>query len=422
MLEREFSVLAASKPQQLARVGLIEGSIGDHVDGDFGLVSHVRVLIRCSAALWLLLACGRSHDAQVLGGGPPASDERAAARPRVLAGSGGARVRETSGGSTTMGGSTSTGGGSSEAGLGGTSHGGGTTASAGGALGEAGAGASHSDGSGGLRTCEPLGEADTAKPTRFAVFGDYSSGPATQRVSELVKSWRVDFILTAGDNNYPVGGQDTIDVNIGQYYADFICPYRGSFGNGASKNRFFPALGNHDWYTAGAQPYLDYFALPGNERYYDFIWGNVHAFVLDSDPSEPDGVMPDSVQATWLSTRLAASVSRWKIVVMHHPPYSSGPHGSSSYMQWPFKAWGVDVLFAGHDHDYERIEVDGLTHIVTGLGGISTYGFNTTISGSRTQFNSSFGAGLVEADEKRLSFRFLSIDGEQLDAITLGEP
>jgi hypothetical protein len=65
-------------------------------------------------------------------------------------------------------------------------------------------------------------------------------------------------------------------------------------------NQFFPTLGNHDWYTPGAQPYLDYFHLPGNERYYDFVWGPVHFFAIDSDENEPDGVNQSSVQAKWL--------------------------------------------------------------------------------------------------------------------------
>ncbi len=87
---------------------------------------------------------------------------------------------------------------------------------------------------------------------------------------------------------------------------------------------FFPTLGNHDWYTNDAQPYLDYFTLPGNERYYDFVWGPVHFFALDSDEHEPDGVNAGSAQAAWLQQGLAASTSPWNIVYTHYPPYSSG--------------------------------------------------------------------------------------------------
>lgn len=287
-----------------------------------------------------------------------------------------------------------------------------------------GGGVGNSDGgSGAVGRCEPVGESNPQTPTRFAVIGDFGTGgEAEARVAALVKSWSVDFITTVGDNNYPYGEADTIDANIGQFFSEFICPYRGQYGRGATKNRFFPALGNHDWYAAGAEPYLDYFALPGNERYYGFVWGSVQVFVLDSDPSEPDGVTSDSRQAKWLSQGLAASVARWKIVVMHHPPFSSSSHGSIQYMQWPYKEWGADLVFAGHDHTYERAQVDGLPFIVAGLGGAATYGFITTIEGSRVQFNAGYGAGLVEADEARLSFRFFDTDQRLIDEVTLAAP
>ena len=54
---------------------------------------------------------------------------------------------------------------------------------------------------------------------------------------------------------------------------------------GSTVNRFFPSLGNHDLYTDNANPYFNYFELPGNERYYDFIHGNVHCFVINSEPT-----------------------------------------------------------------------------------------------------------------------------------------
>src|SRR3990172_7062669 len=105
----------------------------------------------------------------------------------------------------------------------------------------------------------------------FAVIGDYGENNSSEAdVAALVHGWQPDFIITVGDNNYPLGAAETIDVNVGQYYHDFIYPYTGAYGGGADVNRFFPTLGNHDWYTQDAQPYLDYFTLPGNERYYDF--------------------------------------------------------------------------------------------------------------------------------------------------------
>lgn len=259
-----------------------------------------------------------------------------------------------------------------------------------------------------------------ATPTRFAVIGDYGmAGPNEAAVAKLVKSWHPEFILTTGDNNYPSGGADTIDANVGQYFHDFICPYRGGYGPGAKRNRFFPSLGNHDWYTDGARPHLDYFTLPGNERYYDLVWGDVHFFAIDSDPREPDGIVATSVQAAWLQARLATSTARWQIVTMHHPPYSSGPHSSTVALQWPYKQWGVDLVLAGHDHVHERITVDGLSYIVTGLGGASLYSFSTPVPGSEARFNSEFGAGLIEADSTRLIARFFTVAGERIDELVL---
>src|ERR1041385_3886659 len=103
---------------------------------------------------------------------------------------------------------------------------------------------------------------------RFAVIGDYGfAGQPELDVSNLVKSWNPDFVITTGDNNYENGAASTIDQNIGQYYHEFISPYTGAYGSGDTVNRFFPSLGNHDWVTTGATPYLNYFTLPGNERY-----------------------------------------------------------------------------------------------------------------------------------------------------------
>lgn len=255
--------------------------------------------------------------------------------------------------------------------------------------------------------------------TRFAVIGDFGyAGPNEKSVADFVKAQKPEFVVTTGDNNYVYGEQKTIDANIGQYYAEFICPYSGSFGPGGSTNRFFPALGNHDWYTRSL-PYLDYFQLPGNERYYELVWGNVHLFVVDSDEHEPDGIDANSKQAAWLRERLAASKSRWKIVTMHHPPYSSGSHGSSVELRWPYEAWGASLVLAGHDHHYERIEVGKLPFIVNGLGGRSIYRIEAPIPGSKVRFAEAYGAQIIEATATELVSRFFTASGKLIDERTL---
>ena len=123
-----------------------------------------------------------------------------------------------------------------------------------------------------------------------------------------------------GDNAYPDSLSTTmIDTDVGQYYHDFIYPYKGTYGAGATTNRFWPSLGNHDWGNDGQspnldQPYLSYFTLPGNGRYYKFSQGPVDFFVVDADGHEPDGNTSTSIQAAWFefstpSTIFATSVS-----------------------------------------------------------------------------------------------------------------
>src|SRR6185295_11100315 len=198
---------------------------------------------------------------------------------------------------------------------------------------------------------------------RFAVIGDYGENNTSARaVARLVTGWKPEFIITTGDNNYPSGAAATIDGNVGRYYHRFLFPYAGHFGLGASRNRFFPSLGNHDWHTANAAPYLDYFALPGNGRYYDFTAGPIHFFALDSDPHEPDGVSSTSTQAQWLAHRLRHAHECWRLAYFHHPPYSSGDKRPGDWMRWPFDAWGGDVVVSGHEHTYERLMVDGVNY------------------------------------------------------------
>lgn len=268
---------------------------------------------------------------------------------------------------------------------------------------------------------------DCAGSVRFAVIGDYGqAGQAEAGVAAMVKRWDVDFIVTVGDNNYPDGAAGTIDQNVGQYYHAYIYPYQGGYGRGAPENRFFPAPGNHDWNTGTLQPYLDYFTLPGNGRYYDFERGPVHFFILDSDPREPDGRSRDSRQAAWLRDRLAGADSPWRLVITHHPPYSSSiRRGGDREMQWPFAGWGASAVLAGHEHFYEGSFQDGIPQFVVGLGGkwsglTPIYRFaRQPTPGSRVRYNQDYGAMLVQAGESCINFTFYNRQDELVDSYTL---
>lgn len=281
----------------------------------------------------------------------------------------------------------------------------------------------------GLGHSAPLGLAlflvvsATAAPITFAVIGDYGSDTIpTRQVANLVRSWQSQFVVTLGDNNYPVGSAATIDRHIGQFYHEFIGQYKGRYGFGAITNRFFPCLGNHDWLTTNAQPYLDYFTLPDNERYYTFKRGAVQFFCLDSDKNEPDGTSPDSRQGQWLQQQLTNSTAVWRLVYFHHAPYSSGEvHGThtgeTARMKWPFHEWGADAVLAGHDHIYERVHTNGIVYFVNGLGGDSWDKLhNFPVPGSATRYNGDYGALRIDAAENYILFRFFTRWGRQIDS------
>ena len=258
--------------------------------------------------------------------------------------------------------------------------------------------------------------------TKFAVIGDYGDGSQAEAdVSDMINTWNVDFIITNGDNNYDAGAAETIDQHIGRDYNQWIYPYVGTIQGGGSPdnvNRFFPSLGNHDWGTGVATPYLNYFELPGNgflntsgnERYYDFVWDNIHLFSLDSDTNEPDGIAETSTQAQWLQAQLSNCVqnhSHWRIVYFHHSPYSSEKQVLE--LRWDFENWGAHTVLSGHAHTYERVKVGNIRYFVNGLGGKPPRTFGIIIGGSEAMYDGDNGAQLVTVTETTMTLEFWSI-------------
>lgn len=276
-------------------------------------------------------------------------------------------------------------------------------------------------------------EVDTA--TIFlAVFGDYGTGGgASDSVADLVITQassamsQSEFrILAVGDHNYMDG--NSFDLAIGRIYSRFMYPYNGKFGEGSPDqiNRLSGPAGNHDW-DAGIENFLAYFPAFNGKRYFSEKVGPIEVFHISSDTREPDGVEVGSKQANWLQSEMKTSKAIWKFVTMHHPPYSSGDHGSNEYMRWPFKDWGADIVFAGHDHNYERIEINGFTYITSGLGGAGAYPMRTKVEGSQF-FHSpadkgnqikDYGAVFLAVTPQKLEGKFLTVGGETVDTFIL---
>ncbi len=205
-----------------------------------------------------------------------------------------------------------------------------------------------------LTTSSASGQVTIDTTARFAVIGVFGVGLNKHegKVAALVRSWNPEFIITLGDNRY---GAIDYDSAVGQHFCEFLAETEtGGYcsGNDARSNAFFPSLGNHDYTDGdGLDEYLGYFTLPGlgldagnasgNERFYDFIKGPVHFFVIDSYGAS--GVQPIKSLLKWLGCRLnlrPPPLGRLFIFIIHHiPPGSTAPPRKCSGLS----CWGADA-------------------------------------------------------------------------------
>ncbi|MBP7686661.1 MAG: metallophosphoesterase [Thermoflexales bacterium] len=251
---------------------------------------------------------------------------------------------------------------------------------------------------------------------RFGVIGDSGIGSAAQQqVADRLVALSPDLVLHTGDVIYPSGQTSGFDPFFFQIYQTLL-----------QRVPMFLTLGNHDYGTASGQPYLDAFYLPHNnptnsEKYYSFDWGNAHFTALDFN----DG--PSQAQLDWLQADLAATDQLWKFVVYHQAIYSSGPHGYEPYVIGKrevlapiFEANQVDVVFNGHDHDYERTQsINGVVYIVSGGGGASLY--NVTPQTFSAYVESAYHAVVVDVDGCALNLQAVKPDGTVFDTLTLNK-
>lgn len=265
---------------------------------------------------------------------------------------------------------------------------------------------------------QDAGPPPAEKHTRFVLLGDFGFDDNNElAVANLVKTWKPEFIVTLGDNSYPEGNPLTIDDTIGKYYGEFIYPYKGDYGPGATEQRFYACLGNHDWASGSLSQHYDYFQLPNNERYWTIQKGPVRVLCVDSDEHEPDGNTADSVQGKWLQKELLAAKDPYRLVVFHHPSHSSGEHGSQTNMQWPFQVWGASAVYTGHDHDYERFDfgLGTIPYVVQGTGGADLRPMSTSRTGSVIAYSEKHGATLVDATDSYADFQAITVGRDLID-------
>ena len=208
--------------------------------------------------------------------------------------------------------------------------------------------------------------AATPASVRVLAVADTGSGNARQRavadqMAAVHRRKPVDLVLLAGDNIYP-------DGDLKQVEATFLTPYRALLKAGVP---FHAALGNHDIRTGNGDPQVAYPPFGMGGRWYRLRRGPVEFFVIDTNVNAPW-----QHQKPWLRKALASSTAPWKVVVGHHPLYSSGFYGNDpqaiARLTPLFRQYGVQLYINGHDHHYERSRpIDGTTYLIVGGGGAS---------------------------------------------------
>jgi hypothetical protein len=201
--------------------------------------------------------------------------------------------------------------------------------------------------------------------------------------AKLIETEPTATVLMLGDGTYEEGT-----------LAQYTNCYELSWGR--FKNRTKPAPGNHEYRTAGAAGYFDYFGPLAGDRdkgYYSFDVGAWHIVALNSNP--PDVSMSaTSPQTTWLKADLAASSAKCTLIYFHHPRFSSGfEHGANVRGDPTWRAAypaKVDIILGAHDHNYERFAkqtpdsvadpVNGIRQFVVGTGGYDLQGLRTPIA------------------------------------------
>lgn len=193
---------------------------------------------------------------------------------------------------------------------------------------------------------------------RIAVAGDvgYANDRAKRTGDAIAKAGTndpYDVLLLLGDNVYPSGDPARLPQTVFEPFAPVL----------AAGAQLLAILGNHDVMDGHADAHVAALGMPG--RWWARQVGDATIIALDSnEPHNPD-------QRAWLERTLAETTTTWKIVALHHPPYSAGYQGSNLGVRTEltplFERYGVQLVLSGHEHDYQRSKIiNGVTYIVTG--------------------------------------------------------
>ena len=241
---------------------------------------------------------------------------------------------------------------------------------------------------------------------KFAAIGDAGSGDSAQydvanQMARFRAKFPFDMVIMLGDNIY--GGQGATDL-----VKKFSQPYKALLDAGV---KFYASLGNHDDPVNRQYPLWNM----GGQLYYTYATKNVRFFALDSNKV-------DQKELAWLEAALKSSKEDWKVCYFHHPLYSDGgTHGSSVDVRVVFEplfvTYGVNLVFAGHDHIYERITPQkGIYYFVEGASGQLRKGDANRSAMNAKSFDQDMTFMLVEIAGNEMSFQTISRTGTTVDS------
>jgi 3',5'-cyclic AMP phosphodiesterase CpdA len=252
---------------------------------------------------------------------------------------------------------------------------------------------------------DPLALPNRLGSVKFAAIGDNGTGEQPEydiarEMADWHERFRFDIVIMLGDNLY--GSQSPAD-----FIQKFERPFKLLLDGGV---KFYASLGNHDKQSNDAYTLFNM----GGERYYTFARKNVRFFVLDTNVLDP-------AQVKWLESALGSAAEAWKIAYFHHPLYSDGGrHGSEVELRVKleplFIKYGVNVVYSGHDHVYERIKPQrGIYYFVSGSGGQLRQGDLKRSALTAAGFDQDRSFMLNEVDDDDLYFQVVSRTGETVD-------
>lgn len=264
-------------------------------------------------------------------------------------------------------------------------------------------------------------------PITIVVAGDIAcaSGQVSEKecrqqaTAELVQEINPTAVLTVGDHQYERGEYDN--------FLKFYDPAWGRF-----KEITHPSVGDHEYLTAKAEGYYSYFgdrAGDPDKGYYSFDIADWNFIALNSNCEEVGGCYFGSDQEVWLRNNLAKNSKTCTAAYWHHPRFSSGVvHGSRVKYQPFWRAlfeYKADLVFAGHDHAYERFipqdangkaDANGIAEFVVGTGGNSLYKFGVPLATSQARYNEDFGVLKLTLHEDSYNWEFINLDRQVVDS------